>query len=473
MSTEDQSRLLIESSNSPPLSKTQRRARKQALFQATVLENPFLPDSIKTGMTPKQVEFLCYEGREALYGGAAGGGKSVALLAAALQFVDEPGYSALILRRTYKQLAKADSILSKAKEWLIGRKGVRWNGDEKKFTFPRGTTLEFGHMEHEDSKIDYQGGAWAFVGADEATQFTGSMLAYPRTRQRRPKGSRIPIRWRGGSNPGGIGHEYVKARYVDCAPTVDRQFFPATIEDNPHIDQADYVQQLVESGIDPITLAQLLRGDWNAYHGGRFKREWFRRWGRHPVNGFELLDAGTGLWKFHESFRVIFQTCDPAASAKRRADYTVLSTWGITRDHQLVWLDCERWQLEIPDIPARILASYKRHKPEFVAIEAVAANSAVYQHCRRLPMVVRRVSPLGEDKLVRATGAMNLAHDGRLYLPVASGWLDEAESELVRFTGDEKVDAHDDIVDTLSYAAQVLQGRVEEAGFAPYGGSSR
>ena len=226
------------------------------MFQATVLENPWIPEPIRAGITVKQAEFLCYEGREALFGGAAGGGKSVSLLLAALQYVDEPSYSALILRRTYKQLAKADSILAKAKEWLFGRadaqgRKVRYNGDEHKFTFPSGATLEFGHMDHEGSVYDYQGGSWAFVGADEATQFTGPMLSYPRTRQRRPTGSVLPIRWRGASNPGGVGHDYVKARYVKTAegrdPSApDRQFFRATIADNPNLDREDYVKQLRE-----------------------------------------------------------------------------------------------------------------------------------------------------------------------------------------------------------------------------------
>lgn len=208
--------------------------REAALLQATVYENRWIPDQIKSGLTPRQAEFLAFEGREALYGGAAGGGKSVAMLCAALQFADVPGYSALILRRTYAQLAKSDSILNKAKEWLMphvsaGR--IRWNGDERKFTFPMGSTLEFGHMDHEDSIYNYQGGIWPFIGVDEATQFTQTMLAYPRTRQRRQSGSLLPMRWRGASNPGGVGHEYVKTRYVrgkdgKAVDDPERRFFP-------------------------------------------------------------------------------------------------------------------------------------------------------------------------------------------------------------------------------------------------------
>jgi hypothetical protein len=147
------------------------------VYQATVLDNPWIPGEIKAGNTPRQVEFLCFEGREGFFGGAAGPGKSVGLLEAALQYVEEPGYHALILRRTFKQLSMADSILGKAKDWLWGK--VKYVGSEHKFTFPNGNTLQFGHMDHEDAVRDYIGGIWAFIGVDEATQFTGHMLALP------------------------------------------------------------------------------------------------------------------------------------------------------------------------------------------------------------------------------------------------------------------------------------------------------
>ena len=417
------------------------------------------------------MEFLCYEGREALYGGAAGGGKSVALLVAALQYAEEPGYSALILRRTYKQLAKADSILAKAKDWLMGRtdpqgRKARWNGDEHKFTFPSGATLEFGHMENENAIYNYQGGAWAFVGPDEVTQFTEPMLAYPRTRQRRPAGSRIPVRWRGGTNPGGISHEYVKARYVKGPDggnpaSADRQFFPAKLDDNPHIDREDYVKQLKESGIDGLLLDQLLKGDWDAVAGGRFLREWFPRY---RMRGEYVLLKRPGedrertvyLWQLP-----MFITVDPAASAKRTADWTVALVWGQTAENELLLLDADRFQAAIPDVVPRLEALWRkwRGKPAGVWIEAVAANNGVYELGYRTRMPVRRLDTLGEDKLVRATPAINYAASGRVWLPerglVPGMPLEDVESELYRFTGDEKKDAHDDSVDCFAYAARV------------------
>lgn len=428
----------------------------------TVLENPWIPDDIKAGLTPKQAAFLCFEGRDALFGGAAGGGKSVALLAAALQFVDVPRYSALILRRTYAQLAKADSVMSKSKDWLWGRKDLKgrackWNGETKMWTFPSGATLEFGHMHHEDAIRDYQGGAWAYVGVDEATQFTEKMLNYPRSRQRRPAGSQLPVRWRGASNPGGVGHEFIKLRYVKdkqnqpIPGTPHRQFFPATIADNPNLDREEYIQQLRESGIDPLTLAQLLAGDWDAVAGGRFRREWldgsrYRRRGDYYLLR-RVGEATEYAVKLSECF--VFGTCDPAASSKTSADYTVVSAWAITPRGDLIWVACDRFQAQIPDICPRLLAFYRTWRLKELGIEAIAANAGVYQTAMRLPMAVVPLNKGAVDKLVHATPAINLVATGRVWLPAPGeqpGFpLAEVESELTRFTGNDKEDDHDDI----------------------------
>ena len=448
-----------------------------------MIENTWIPATVREHISPKQAAFLAFDGREAIYGGAAGGGKSYALLIGALQHVDEPGYHALILRRTYKQLAKADSIMATALEWFGASKslGVHWTGDDHKLTFPSGATVEFGHMEYEKNKFDYQGAAYHFVGYDELTQFEEAMYTYLFSRQRRRVDSPIPIRMRSASNPGGIGHDWVKKRFIDEKSRKPHTvFIPALLQDNPNIDQAAYIESLAE--LDPITRAQLLAGDWDAYQGGRFLREWFGRYRRH-LSGHRLWTSAAvaecakastsvehGQHRYVERLALVFQTCDPAASEKTTADYTVTCTWGMTQDCKLLLLDCLRFQKAIPDIPPLLLANYRQWKPSFIAIESVAANSAVYQLCSRLPMIVNAVSPMGNDKLIRATGAMNLAKDGRVLLPLAAPWLEDVESEILRFTGDDKKDDHDDIVDNFSYAADVLQGRIDGsgAGFRPY-----
>lgn len=222
--------------------------------------------------TDRQRAFLLYDGREALYGGAAGGGKSSALLMAALQYVDVPGYSALLLRRTYADLSKAGALMDRAREWLSGT-DARWNEQKKEWRFPSGAVLAFGHMENEKDKFNYQGSEWQFVGFDELTHFTQTQYTYLFSRLRRLKGSPVPLRVRAGSNPGGVGHEWVFERFFTNRGK--RVFVKSLLEDNPHLDREEYEESLKE--LDPITRLQLRMGDWTVRQKGPlFQREWFR-----------------------------------------------------------------------------------------------------------------------------------------------------------------------------------------------------
>lgn len=458
---------------SPAHSRRKRIARAKAILQATVLGNKWIPSEYRDKLSAKQAEFLVCEAREALYGGAAGGGKSFSLLMAALQYVDEPGYHALILRRTYKQLAKADSIMATSHEWLGGL--ARWNGDDHKWTFPSGATLEFGHMEHEKDKHNYQGAAFHFVGWDELTQFEESPYLYLFSRQRRKGGSRIPIRTRSGSNPGGVGHEWVKSRFgIGSAegPPDGRCFIPAKLDDNvsagdgsPNIDADDYRKALAE--LDPVTRAQLEAGDWDAIASGRFDGVALRRHRYRIVDtefgrgqgAYLLLADGKELQRVQIAHCSRFLTCDPAASDEplkkgSDPDYTVICVWAQTPDLSLVWLDCHRFRLEIPDILPQVQSVYSQWDPQFVAIEAVASNRAVFQQARRTGMVVRELNPRGQNKLMRAAPAMTKVAQGKVWLPEKAHWLDQAVAELLIFKGDGKT--HDDVVDNLSYACTLL-----------------
>ena len=220
---------------------------------------------------PPQEAFLWLDGREALYGGAAGGGKSDALLMAALQYVDLPGYSALILRRTYPDLALPGAIMDRSKEWL-SQTDARWNDNDRRWTFPSGATLTFGFLEIEKHKYRYQGAEFHFIGFDELTQFGEGQYRYLLSRLRRLEGSQIPIRMRAASNPGGIGHEWVRERFLTNPQ--GRVFVPAKVTDNPSLDVEQYVSTLQD--LDHHTRRQLLEGDWDARPpGDLFRRDWF------------------------------------------------------------------------------------------------------------------------------------------------------------------------------------------------------
>jgi hypothetical protein len=207
-----------------------------------------------------QQAFLWLNCKEALYGGAAGGGKSDALLMAALQYVDIPGYAAILFRRTYKDLANPGALLRRSKEWLAGM-DAHWSEQDKIWTFPSGATVSFGHLEHPGDELEYQGAEFQFVGFDEASQFPEVQYEYLFSRLRRLEGSQVPVRMRAASNPGGPGHAWVKRRFIDRATRADRVFIPAKLSDNPSLDQQAYSESLDRLG--EVLRKQLRDGDWD------------------------------------------------------------------------------------------------------------------------------------------------------------------------------------------------------------------
>jgi hypothetical protein len=219
-------------------------------------------------LNPRQAAFLWLPNREAFYGGAAGGGKSDAVLAGALQYADVPGYAAILFRRTYTDLSLPGAIMARSEEWLRGSDAT-WSHERKTWTFPSGATVSFGYLDNDSDVYRYQSAEFQYVGFDELTQFTEKQYTYLFSRLRRLKDFAVPLRMRSASNPGGIGHTWVKRRFVDeRAPGV--VFIPAGVKDSSaYLDVNAYVQSLSE--LSPTLRQQLLEGDWGAFEGAAFQ----------------------------------------------------------------------------------------------------------------------------------------------------------------------------------------------------------
>lgn len=194
---------------------------------------------------------------------------------AALLFVDCPEYAALVLRRTYADLALPNAIMDRSHDWLRAS-DAQWSDKTKTWTFPSGATLTFGYMDHEDDKYRYQGAELGFIGWDELTQFPLTQYLYLNSRLRRAADSFVPVRVRSAGNPGGIGHEWVRDRFVLGGMHAGRPFIPAKLADNPHLDQDAYRESLAQ--LDDVTRAQLEDGNWDVMPSGDlFQRDWFTR----------------------------------------------------------------------------------------------------------------------------------------------------------------------------------------------------
>ena len=234
--------------------------------------------------TPKQAAFLLLDDvKEVLYGGAASGGKSVGQLMAALQYVDVPGYSAILFRRTYSDLALPGALMEMARRWLgpyIQSKEVHWSEKNKVYTFPSGATLSFGYLENDRDCERYQGAEFQYIGIDECTHISPTNYRYMFSRLRKTVDIPVPLRFRATCNPGGMyGDWYFERFFINRE---NRVFIPAGIYDNPYVDTEDYIESLNE--LDPVTREQLLNGNWQVHEAGEmFSREWITEIGRQDL----------------------------------------------------------------------------------------------------------------------------------------------------------------------------------------------
>lgn len=403
------------------------------------MTNRWIPHS----PTPKQAEFLLTLCTEALYGGAAGGGKSDALLMAALMFVDVSGYNAIIFRRTYQDLALPEALMDRAMQWLAG-KGAHWSGANHTWTFPSGARLAFGYLESDMDRFRYQSAEFQCICFDELTQFTENQYRYLFSRLRRLGTSAVPLRMRGASNPGNIGHDWVKRRFMEEGPLVGRVFIPAKLGDNPYLDQKTYIRSLNQ--LDPITRRQYLNGDWTAKFGGnKFNREWFEIVGVAPA----------------EASRVRFW--DMAATAPRPGadpDYTVGAKVAFLKGVYYIE-DLQRFRSTPQIVETRIkqTAQVDRelhgHKClVYMEVEPGSEGISLADHYSRnvLTGFTFRGHRSTGDKELRSNPLSSAAEAGLVKL-VSGKWINAFMDEAESFPYGE----HDDQVDAISGAFERLQ----------------
>lgn len=241
---------------------------------------------------PRQALFMSRPEDEALYGGAAGGGKSDALVMEATRQVHIPYYRGLIVRRTYPQLE--DLIGKSLRLYPKAFPGAKYNDSKHIWHFPSGAVIIFGSIQHDKDKYNYQGKPYDFIGFDELTQFTYTLYDYLAHSRCRPNGPGTRTYVRATANPGGIGHGWVKERFITAAPpgeTVWRKvkatlpggvqyekwvtsvFIPAKLTDNKILMDNDpnYLARL--ASMPEAERNALLYGDWNSFNGQVFT-EW-------------------------------------------------------------------------------------------------------------------------------------------------------------------------------------------------------
>ena len=223
-----------------------------------------------------QTEFLAAAETDVLYGGAAGGGKSYAMLVDPLRYAHRAAHRALIIRRSMPELRE---LIDKSRElYPKAFPGCKYREVEKLWNFPSGAKIEFGFLERDADVYRYQGQAYSWIGFDEIThlptEFSWNYLAS----RLRTTDSEITPYMRCTANPGGVGAHWVKNRYImPSGPDTSfigkdgltRKFIPARLEDNPFLAKDGRYEKMLKA-LPPTQRKQLLEGNWDVNEGAAF-----------------------------------------------------------------------------------------------------------------------------------------------------------------------------------------------------------
>jgi hypothetical protein len=242
----------------------------------TALQAEATEDVIFKANEGPQEDFLAAGETDVLYGGAAGGGKSYAMLIDPLRYAHRAAHRGLILRRSMPELRE---LIDKSRElYPKAFPGCKYKEVEKLWNFPSGAKIEFGFLERDADVYRYQGQAYSWIGFDEITHLPTEFAWNYLGSRLRTTDSEIETFMRCTANPGGSGANWVKKRYIDPAPPresfrgadgLSRKFIPARLQDNPYLAEDGRYEQMLNA-LPPTQRQQLLDGNWDVAEGAAF-----------------------------------------------------------------------------------------------------------------------------------------------------------------------------------------------------------
>lgn len=303
--------------------------------------------------TKRQEEFISIPDSvgEAFYGGAAGGGKSEILFMLPIirGFYQAPRFKGLLMRRTFPELEK--SLILRSQEFYP-LTGAEYNKQLKRWKWPSGAILDFGYAQHEQDIRQYDTTEYNYIGWDELTSFTEFQYSYLSYSRCRTSDSNLPAIVRSASNPGNIGHGWVRGKFVEPAPygTIIRDkrtgqkriFIQSLATDNKYLMKADpeYVRRL--EMLPEAEKRAKLYGDWWTFSGQVFDDWRIEPFidepsnARHVIPAFHIPEYWPRIlatdWGFSAMAWNGWFAASPTGRAYLYREYTCkqtkISTWG-------------------------------------------------------------------------------------------------------------------------------------------------
>jgi predicted phage terminase large subunit-like protein len=449
-----------------------------------------------------QADFLSCPADIAIYGGAAGGGKSWALLMEPLRHVYNDQFGAVFFRRTTVQVRNEGGLWDESMK-LYPLVGAEPKEHVLTWEFPSGASISFAHLEHDKTVLNWQGSQIPLICFDELTHFSETQFWYMVSRNRSMCGVRPYIRatcnpdcdsWVAGFISWWIDQETgfpiperagvirwfvrvnntlfwadtpeeLRERFPDIPPK-SATFIPARLSDNAALMAADpgYLANLM--ALPQVERERLLGGNWKvrAVAGTYFKRDWFRRYrrGEEPKHLRKYI------------------TSDHAPTAEDSSDPNVARVWGLDSRKDVWLLDGFNHRATMNITADRIVGNVKAKKagrrpsevPTYDGLIRLhepfawfpeddnnwkTAQPFILQQMREEEVMTRihPLSPHGHDKAARAQPAQGMAANGRVWIPEGPEG-DAIIDELEAFSGKADEHAHDEEVDTLALICRAI-----------------